>query len=60
MQPIFAESAPHRGRAIVAAVALAVIASLAALAARPHPSHHRQHHLRFGQCRHVGYVYVVR
>lgn len=41
MQPILAESAPHRGRA-VALAALAVVTSLVVFAVRPH--HHRGHH----------------
>lgn len=61
MQPFLADSAPHRGRALVFAVVLAVATSIAAatLAMVPrahHPRWHRHHHmLRIGQC-----TYVVR
>ena len=60
MQPILAESAPHRGRAIGLAAAFAVVAVAAALAVRPAPSHHRHHHLHSGRCTSGGYVYIVR
>jgi hypothetical protein len=64
MQPILAESAPVRGRAMVLAVALTVAASIAsvALAMPRHPPTrwHRHHHLPYnGQCPY-GYVYVPR
>jgi Spy/CpxP family protein refolding chaperone len=64
MQPILAESAPPRGRALVFAVALTLAASIAAIAAAGTQSHrargHRHHHLpRNGQCPY-GYVYVIR
>ncbi|HEX3764529.1 MAG TPA: hypothetical protein VHW23_37800 [Kofleriaceae bacterium] len=64
MQPILAESAPVRRRALVLAVALTVAASIASVAvATPRPQHtrwHRHHHLPYnGQCPY-GYVYVPR
>lgn len=43
MQPILAESAPHRRRAIAIAVALAVVAALAVGQGRRHGKH-RHHH----------------
>jgi hypothetical protein len=61
MEPILAESAPLRGRAVAFAVVLAVIASLA-MASRDQyrPRHHAHHHrLAHGQCER-GYVYLVR
>jgi hypothetical protein len=64
MQPILAESAPHR-RPLVLAAVLAVAASIATLTvAMPRPPHtrwHRHHHpLPYnGQCPY-GYVYVAR
>jgi hypothetical protein len=59
MQPILAESWPHRGRAVALAVALTLVASLAAVAATSrHPRGHRHHHWRGSSCTH--YVYVVR
>jgi hypothetical protein len=60
MEPILAESAPHRGRAIAFAAALAAVTAIAVFAMRPHPSHHRHHHLRMGKCVSGGYVYVLR
>jgi hypothetical protein len=62
MQPILAESAPHR-RSLVVAAALAVAALIATTAValpRPHHRWHRHHHLPYnGQCPY-GYVYVSR
>jgi hypothetical protein len=63
MQPILAESAPHR-RPLVLAAVLTVAALIAAVTvALPRPHHgrwHRHHHLpRNGQCPY-GYVYVQR
>jgi hypothetical protein len=60
MQPILAESAPHRGRAIAfAAAALAVVATLA-LAFHGRPSHRDHHRLRhLGKCGQASY-YLVR
>jgi hypothetical protein len=63
MQPILAESAPHR-RPLVLAGVLTVAALIAGVAvAMPRPHHgrwHRHHHLPHnGQCPY-GYVYVVR
>lgn len=63
MQPILAESAPHR-RPLVLAAVLTVAALIAAVAvAMPRPHHerrHRHHHLPHnGQCPY-GYVYVAR
>jgi hypothetical protein len=64
MQPILAESAPHR-RPLVLAVVLTVAASIAAIAValpRPHAArwHRHHHHLPYnGQCPY-GYVYVAR
>jgi len=65
MQPILAESAPHRGRAVgfaAALVAITAITAIAVLAVRPAPSHHRhrQLHLQRGKCMSAGYVYIVR
>lgn len=66
MQPILAESAPHR-RPLVLAAVLTVAASIATVAAlsvaMPRAHHtrwHRHHHLPYnGQCPY-GYVYVAR
>ena len=63
MQPILAESAPPRGRALVFAAVLTVAASIATIGLampRPHHRWHRHHHLPHnGQCPY-GYVYVAR
>ena len=64
MQPILAESAPPRGRALVLAAVLTVAASIAAVGLATPRSHHGQwrhrHHLPHnGQCPY-GYVYVAR
>jgi hypothetical protein len=60
MEPILAEAAPHRGRAVAFAVVLAVIASLAMVPSQHRPRHHRDHpRLVHGKCTH-GYVFVVR
>ena len=63
MQPILAESAPHR-RSLVLGAVLTVAALIAATAvALPRAHHgrsHRRHHLPHnGQCPY-GYVYVAR
>jgi hypothetical protein len=66
MQPILAESVPHR-RPLVLAAVLAVAASIATVAAitvavprMHHTRWHRHHHLPYnGQCPY-GYVYVTR
>ena len=61
MQPILAESAPHRGRAVAFAVVLAVIAALAISQGRQH-SRHRYHHQqlpRIGKCAQVHYASYV-
>ena len=60
MQPILAESVPHRGRAVALAAAFTLVASLAALAAtsRHGRSHGRHHHIC--SCRHASYIYVSR
>lgn len=60
MQPILAESAPHRGRAIAfAAAAFAVVATLA-LSLHPRPSHREHHRLRhLGKCGQTSY-YLTR
>ena len=43
MQPILAESMPHRRRALALAAALAITSALAAVAvATPAPHHHRR------------------
>ena len=65
MQPIPAESVPHRGRAIVFAAVLALFAfgAAAAIAApRHHPRHHRQHHrlLHYEGCTPDRYIIVTR
>ena len=59
MQPILAESAPHRSRAMAIAIVFTTIASLATAAALlPRaPSHHGGFHRHGGKC---PYVYVVR
>jgi hypothetical protein len=60
MQPILAESAPYRGRAIAFAVALAVVASLAIGLRHQHrPRHHEYHRLAHGKCMY-GYLYLTR
>jgi hypothetical protein len=55
MQPILAESAPHRGRAVAFAVALAAFALMAFA-----PSSHGRHHQmkRIGKCAHSHYSYL--
>jgi hypothetical protein len=60
MEPILAESALYRGRAIAFAVVLAAIASLA-MVPRSHHRPRHPHHLRLvqDQCSR-GYVYLVR
>jgi hypothetical protein len=59
MQPILAESVPHRGRAVALAVVFTLFASLAALAATSRQVRsHGRHHLRHGMCPHPAYVYV--
>jgi hypothetical protein len=61
MEPILAESAPYRGRAVAFAVVLAAIASLAMIPRGHHRPRHQAHHYRLahGQCER-GYVYLVR
>lgn len=64
MQPILAESARPRGRALMFAAVLTVAASIAAVAVAMPRSHHtrwhRHHRLPYnGQCPY-GYVYVAR
>jgi hypothetical protein len=62
MQPILAESAPHRGRAVAFAVALALIATLAATQTRRHPGYHHRHYelqQRIGKCAQVHYSSYV-
>ncbi|HEU4731052.1 MAG TPA: hypothetical protein VFT22_24325 [Kofleriaceae bacterium] len=58
MQPIFAESVPHRGRLAAIAAALTVVAALALVPHHPHARHHG-HHRAHGKCPH-GHVYVIR
>ena len=58
MQPILAESAPHRSRAMAIAIVFATIASLAtAVALLPRGPSHHGFHRHGGKC---PYVYVVR
>ena len=62
MQPILAESAPRRGRAIAFAVALTLVATFAATTTRHHPRfHHRHYELqqRVGKCAQVHYSSYV-
>jgi hypothetical protein len=61
VQPILAESAPYRGRAVVLAVVLAAVASLAMVPRGHHRTRHNPHHLRLAhdQCSR-GHVYLVR
>jgi hypothetical protein len=62
MQPILAEPAPHRGRAIAFAIALALVATLAATQTRRHPRHHHRHYelqQRIGKCAQVHYSSYV-
>jgi hypothetical protein len=62
MQPILAESAPHRGRAVAFAVALALIATLAATQTRRHSKYHHRHYelqQRIGKCAQVHYSSYV-
>jgi hypothetical protein len=61
MEPILAESAPHRGRAVVFSVVLAVVASLALASSGLHRPRHHAHHYRMahGKCM-QGYVLVTR
>lgn len=64
MQPILAESAPHRGRAIAFVVGLALVATLAATQTRSHSRSHRHHYVlqqRIGKCAQVhfsSYIYT--
>jgi len=59
MQPILAESAPRRGRALVFAAALTAVSLAAAVfTAIPSDRGHRHHRVQhIGKCT---YVYVVR
>jgi hypothetical protein len=58
MQPILAESAPHRSRAMAIAIVFTAVASLAtAVALFPRAPSHRGFHRHGGKC---PYVYVVR
>jgi hypothetical protein len=62
MQPILAESAPRRGRAIAFAVALTLVAAFATTRTRHHPRfHHRYYDLqqRIGKCAQVHYSSYV-
>jgi hypothetical protein len=63
MQPILADSAPHRLRAVAFAVALAMVAALAATQTRRHHPRHRHHHFelqqRIGKCAQVHYSSYV-
>jgi hypothetical protein len=62
MQPILAESAPHRGRAVAFAIALALVATLAATQTRRHPRYHQRHYemqQRIGKCAQVHYSSYV-
>jgi hypothetical protein len=62
MQPILAETAPHRGRALVLAAAFLAVTAVAAITVRPFSSHHRHrshHHLRMGKCVAGSYVHVI-
>jgi hypothetical protein len=67
MQLILAESAPHRGRAVAFAVALALVALLAVFAVARGGHHHRRygyhHQLTYvGKCVYTqaGYVFLTR
>ena len=62
MQPILAESAPHRGRAVAISVALAAVASLLLVMSPSHRSRHRGHHQlpRIGKCSYAGHAYLLR
>ena len=62
MQPILAESAPHR-RPLVLAAVLAIAASIATVgfaAPRPHQRWHRHQPLPHNRQCPYGYVYVAR
>jgi hypothetical protein len=63
MQPILAESAPHRSRAVAFALVLAMIAAFAATQARRYSPRHRHHHYelqqRIGKCAQVHYSSYV-
>jgi hypothetical protein len=59
MQPILADSTPHRGRAIALVSALAVVASLA-IGLQHRPTHHRHHMRHMGKCGHATYTFAVR
>ena len=63
MQPILAESAPRRGRAIAFAVALALVASFAATRTRHQPRfrhlHYEVQQQRIGKCGQVHYTSFV-
>jgi hypothetical protein len=62
MQPIIAESAPLRGRAVVFVLALAMAAFVASVPLRHHGGKYHKHHQlpRLGKCAHASYVYVNR
>ena len=60
MQPILADSAPHRFRAVAFAVVLAMLAALAATQTRPrHPRHRHELQQRIGKCAQVHYSSYV-
>jgi hypothetical protein len=57
MQPILADFAPHRYRAVAFAVLLAAVAAFATTQTRRHHPRHRHHHYevqqRIGKCAQV-------
>jgi hypothetical protein len=59
MQPILAESVPHRRRAIAVVAGLAIMGALLLIPHRAHPRS-RQHHKPHCVCNHASYVVVVR
>ncbi|HEY0990512.1 MAG TPA: hypothetical protein VGD80_25840 [Kofleriaceae bacterium] len=63
MQPILAESGPHRSRAIAIALVLAIVAAFAAMQTRRGSPRHRHHHYelqqRIGKCAQVHYSSYV-
>jgi hypothetical protein len=60
MQPILAESAPHRGRALVFALVLATFAFFTLAPSSPEPSRYRGYHRLpgTGRCPHAKVVHA--
>ena len=59
MQPIVAESVPHRRRAIAVVAALAITGVLLLIPHHTRPKHCKLHHPHC-RCNHASYVVVIR